>query len=332
MSMQGAPLLFAFASERTLAQPVANMLDIGLAGLEERAFEDGEHKTRPLVSVRDRDVYVLGSLAGDGSSSANDKLCRTLFLLAGLRDAGAARITAIAPYLCYARKDRRTKPRDPVTSRYVAQLFEAVGVDCLVTIDVHNLAAFQNASRIVTEHLEARWSLAQAVVRRLSGESFVVVSPDAGGVKRADRFRDALGYLVKAPVGMAFVEKYRSEGRVSGGMLVGEVAGRTALVVDDLVSSGTTLVRAAESCLAAGARSVHALVTHGVFAAAAESVLAAPALASLTVTDTIDPRRIATGLRASKVDVVGIAPLVAEAIRRLHAGGSIVDLVERPPG
>jgi len=324
------PLVFAFASERALADPVARLLGCELAALEERAFEDGEHKSRALESVRDRDVYLLGSLASDGNVSVNDKLCRSLFLLAALRDAGAAKVTAIAPYLCYARKDRRTKPRDPVTSRYVAQLFEAVGVDRLVTVDVHNLAAYQNGSRILTEHLEARWLLAQAVTRRLLGETFVVVSPDVGGVKRADRFREGLESVMGAPIGTAFVEKYRSEGRIRGGTLVGEVAGRTALVVDDLVSTGTTLARAAEACLGAGARAVHAVATHAVFGAAAAGVMTTSALSSLTVTDTIDPKRIPTGLLGAKIHVVGIAPLLVDAIRRLHSGGSIVDLVERP--
>src|SRR5690606_10337866 len=129
-------------------------------------FEDGEHKIRPLTSVRGRDVYVLSSLYGETDRSPDEKLCRLLFFIATLRDNGATRVTAVVPYLAYARKDRRTQSRDPVTTRYVASLFEAVGVDRVVTLDVHNLAAFQNAFRCRTEHLEARMLFVRHLVER----------------------------------------------------------------------------------------------------------------------------------------------------------------------
>ena len=122
---------------------------------EERECEDGEHKARPLISVRGKNVFVVQSLYGDDRQSGNDKLCRLLFSIDALKDAAAARVTAVVPYLAYARKDRKTKPRDPVTTRYVAALFEAVGIDTVMTLDVHNLAAFQNAFRCRPEHLEA---------------------------------------------------------------------------------------------------------------------------------------------------------------------------------
>ena len=147
-------MLFALGASREFGARVAAALDMPLAAHEERAFEDGEHKWRPLVSVRGRDVFVVHSLYGDDAESANDKLCRLLFFIGALKDAAAARVTALVPYLCYARKDRKTKPRDPVTTRYLAALFEAVGTDGIVTLDVHNLAAYQNAFRCRTEHLE----------------------------------------------------------------------------------------------------------------------------------------------------------------------------------
>lgn len=140
-----APLLFALQSTRELGDRVAAALGVPLSPHEERGFEDGEHKVRPLVSVRGHDVFVLQSLYGDADQSPNDKLCRLLFFTGALKDAGAARVTVVAPYLCYSRKERKTKSRDPVTTRYVASLFEAVETDCVVTLDVHNVAAFQNA-------------------------------------------------------------------------------------------------------------------------------------------------------------------------------------------
>ena len=323
------PMVFAPQWDRSLGERVCTHLHQALAALEEREFEDGEHKIRPLVGVRDRDVYVLSSLQAGEHHGVDAKLCRMLFLLGALRDAGAARITAVVPYLCYARKDRRTKPRDPVTTRYVACLFEAVGIDRLVTVDVHNLVAFQNASRVPTEHLEARWLLARHLVPRVRQHDLVVVSPDIGGVKRAVRFRESLEHLLERPIGSGFVEKHRSAGRVSGGALVGSVRGRVVILVDDLVSSGTTLVRAARACHDAGATDVHAVATHGLFVGDASRVLDVDVLTSLTVTDTVPPFRLETHALSLEVDVLEVAPLLAESIRRLHVGGSIVELVER---
>jgi ribose-phosphate pyrophosphokinase len=322
------PLLFAPTWDQALAQRVSAELQVQLAPHEEREFEDGEHKVRPLMGVRERDVYVLSSLHAEQGAGVDAKLCRMLFLCGALRDAGAARLTAVVPYLCYARKDRRTKPRDPVTTRYVACLLEAVGIDRVVTIDVHNLAAFENASRVPTVHLEARWLLARDLVDRVHGRDLAVVSPDVGGVKRAERFRETLERLIERPVASGFVEKFRSEGRVTGGTVVGNVSDRTAVVVDDLVSSGTTMTRAARACIDAGATAVHAVATHGLFVGDAPHVLASDILTSLAVTDTIPPFRLSQRLLSSKVRVLGIGPLLAEAIRRLNTGGSIVDLVE----
>jgi ribose-phosphate pyrophosphokinase len=301
---------------------------MALASHEEREFEDGEHKARPLENVRGQDVYVIHSLYGESGMSANDKLVRLLFFIGALKDASAARVTAVCPYLAYSRKDRRTKPRDPVSSRYVAQLFEAVGADRVVTLDVHNLAAYQNAFRIPAEHLEARGLFVAWFAARLRDEPIVVMSPDAGGIKRADAFRDALSRALNRPVAAAFMEKHRSGGVVSGEAVVGEVDGRTLLIIDDLISSGTTLARAAAACKALGARRVFAAASHGMFASTAAEVLASPALEKVLVTDTIPPFRLPSALLGSRVEVLDSAPLFAEAIRRLHSGGSLVELLQ----
>ncbi|HSJ80246.1 MAG TPA: ribose-phosphate pyrophosphokinase-like domain-containing protein, partial [Thiobacillus sp.] len=147
--------LFALDASRAYGERVATALGVALSSHEEREFEDGEHKARPLENVRGKDVYVIQSLYGEPGMSANDKLVRLLFFIGALKDASAGRVTAVCPYLAYSRKDRKTKSRDPVSSRYVAQLFEAVGSDRMVTLDVHNPAAYQNAFRIPAEHLEA---------------------------------------------------------------------------------------------------------------------------------------------------------------------------------
>lgn len=320
--------LFALDASRPYGERVAAALGIALARHEAREFEDGEHKTRPLENVRGRDVYVIHSLYGEPGMSANDKLIRLLFFIGALKDASAAQVTAVCPYLAYSRKDRRTKPRDPLGSRYVAQLFEAVGTDRIVTLDVHNLAAYQNAFRIPAEHLEAKKLFVAWFAARLQDEAVVVVSPDAGGIKRAEAFRASLARALGRPVGSAFMEKHRSEGVVSGEAVVGDVGGRTAIIIDDLVSSGTTLARAAAACQALGAKRVFAAASHGVFAGAAAEVLADPALEKVLVADSIPPFRLPPAMLGHRVEVLDSTPLFAEAIRRLHSGGSLVELLQ----
>lgn len=320
-------LLFALDASRAYGENIAKALGRALSAHEERGFEDGEHKTRPLVSVRGRDVFVVQSLYGDDDQSVNDKLCRLLFFIGTLRDASAARVTAITPYLCYARKDRRTKFRDPVTTRYVAELFEAVGVDRLITLDVHNLAAFQNAFRCRTDHLEARMLFVEHFAPLLREEDVIVLSPDEGGLKRVNAFRHAFSLALGREVPSGFMEKHRSRGVVSGEALYADVEGRTALILDDLISSGTTLRRTAQAAVARGAKKVFAAASHGLFMPGAEDMLADPALAGVVVTDTVPPFRLAPALAAEKLTVLTTAPLFADAIRRVHEGGSVVDLL-----
>ena len=321
--------MFALNSSRCLGQPVADRLGIDLSRHEERSFEDGEHKTRPLVNVRGADVFVLHSLHDDDTESVNDKLCRLLFFIGALKDAAAANVTAIVPYLCYARKDRRTKSRDPVTTRYVAAVFEAVKTDRVVTMDVHNPAAFENAFRCSTEQLEARPLQLDYLVPRLGDSPAVIVSPDIGGVKRVEAFRESLGRRGIASVGSAFMEKQRSAGVVSGERITGDLADRTAVIVDDLIGTGTTICRAAAACRTAGARSVLAVATHGLFLGNAPAALAEAGLDEIVVTNTVPPFRLAMSPLRERLTVLDTAPMLAEAIRRMHTGGSIVDLLDR---
>jgi ribose-phosphate pyrophosphokinase len=320
--------LFALGSSRDYGEKVARHLGIELAAHEERDFEDGEHKARPLESVRGADVYVIASLYGDAALTVNDKLVRLLFFLGAVRDAGAGRVTAVVPYLCYARKDRKTKSRDPVNTRYTAALLEAVGIDAVLTVDVHNLAAYQNAFRCHSEHLEARPLFVDHFSGQLAAdEQVVVVSPDIGGVKRAGAFREALAHRLERPLDSAFMEKKRSAGVVSGEAVVGEVANRTAIIVDDMIAGGTTLARTVEACQARGARRILAAASHGLFVADAEAKLAQPGLERLVITDSVAPFRLSDDFIASRLTVLDGSAQVAEAIRRLHENGSIVELL-----
>lgn len=318
--------LFALQASAEFGAAVATALGEPLAAHEEREFEDGEHKTRPLETVRGADVFVLQSLHGGPQQSANDKLCRLLFFIGALKDAGAARVTAVTPYLCYARKDRRTKPNDPVTTRYVAGLFEAVGTDSVVTLEIHNPAAFENAFRRPTVALTAA-PLFVDYANRLADRKLCVISPDPGGAKRADLFHEALEAALGRSVGKGLAEKRRSAGIVSGDLFVGEAEGATALVIDDLISTGGTLLRTARAARQAGAVRVVALVTHGLFTPGAEAVLTEPALDRIVVTDAVPPFRLHSAAARAKVDILSVAPLFADCIYRLHAGASLTDLL-----
>jgi len=262
-------------------------------------------------------VFVCQSLASINGQSVNDTLARLLFFSGAAKDAGAERVVALVPYLAYARKDRRTKLRDPVTTRYVAQMFEAVGVDAIITVDVHNPAAFENAFRIGKENLEAAPLFAEHFASlATAAERTVVLSPDAGGVKRARAFAGLLERLSQKPVGLAFLEKHRTEGRVSGELFAGDVAGALVIVIDDLISGGTTVARAAGAAREHGARSVHAAATHGVLAAAAPETLGAAPLDSVVLTDTVNGVRQRGAFLGSRLRVLECAPLFAAAMER----------------
>lgn len=324
---QDAPVLFALQASRSFGEDVARQLGISLSACEERDFEDGEHKSRPLVNVRNKDVFVIQSLYENAQQSVNDKLVRLLFFIGALKDASAAHVTAVVPYLAYARKDAKTQTRDPVTTRYVARLFEAAGADRVVTMDVHNLAAFQNAFRCRTDHLEATKLFATRFASLLKEEpQITVVSPDIGGMKRAERFRQALGRTLNRELNVAFMEKARAKGVMRTGRLIGEVAG-AVIIIDDLISTGGTLRNAAAACREHGATKVYAAATHGVFVGSANDLLSGTVLDGIIITDTIPPFRLDPALTRDKLTVLPAAPLFAEAIRRIHGGGSLVELL-----
>jgi ribose-phosphate pyrophosphokinase len=224
----------------------------------------------------------------------------------------------VTPYLCYARKDRRTKPNDPVTTRYIAGMFESVGTDCVVTLEVHNPVAFENAFRCRTVALTGTPLFADYVKKAFSGDKLAVITPDAGGMKRAELLREALEAALGRPIGKGLAEKHRSAGVVSGDLFVGDVAGTTALIVDDLISTGNTLLRAAHSARKVGAKRVIALVTHGLFMPGAAEVIADPAIDQVVVTDAVPAFRLDDPAKNKKLVILPAAALLAETIRRLH--------------
>lgn len=313
------PLIFAPSHSSPLGQRLAQALGTTLARSEEREYENGEHKMRPLDPVRGRDTVVVQSLCGDTQASTNDKLCRLLFFVGALKDAGARSITACIPYLAYARKDRRTKPTDPVTNRYIATMLEAVGITRVMVLDVHNEAALDNAYRCETIRVDATATFAEAYLARhddLSG--LVVASPDIGGVKRAQGLRELLAKRRGASIDFAFMEKRRVAGVVSGDIFSGDVAGRPVVIFDDMIATGTTVRRAATAARAAGAVRVDVIVTHGAFTPEASELFDSGCVDSVYVSDSI---ALPTGFErylGGSLHVIGIAPLLAGAIAELH--------------
>ncbi|NUU36907.1 ribose-phosphate pyrophosphokinase [Pseudomonas sp. C2B4] len=285
------PLLFALQGTERYASRVAQRLGCPLARHEERDYEDGEHKCRPLDSVNGREVVVFHSLYGDGQQSANDKLCRLLFFCGALKDAGARHVQVVTPYLCYGRKDRRSQPQDPTITRYVATFFEASGVDRLIALDVHNPAAFDNAFRIPTWNLQCTELFAEHFAGLVGDAEVVAVSPDSGGTKRAEQFRQALERQLGRSVGSALMEKHRNQATLTGTLLIGEVSGKTAIVFDDLISTGETLKHAGLACQKAGAVRMFAAATHGLFTAGSR-LFDPPLFEHIAITDSVPPFRL----------------------------------------
>jgi ribose-phosphate pyrophosphokinase len=310
-------LLFAPNHSASFAQAVARELGTVLAPSEEREFDGGEHKMRAQESVQSREAFVIQSLCGDLQASTNDKLCRLLFFCGSLKDAGATRVTACVPYLAYARKDRRTQPNDPVSSRYVAALFEAVGIDRVLVLDVHNEAAFDNAFRHTTIRLEAMQTFADHLAPSLADSDIVVASADTGGIKRAQRFRETLAATLGRDLGFAFMEKRRAKGIVSGETFVGEVQARDVLIYDDLIASGTTIMRATAAARSAGARRVIVLASHAAFLPTAKQLFEPGGPDSVLVSDSVSIASAFAPYVGARLHVCSVAALFARTIASL---------------
>ena len=317
-------MLLSLDGPSALAQGVAERLGEPLAPVEHRPFQDGEHKWRPLEDPRGCDVFVLAALHGDDEYSPQDKLVRLLFMLDTLRGHGAHRVTAVLPYLAYARKDVRTQPFDPLATQALARWLEAAGADQVIVLEPHQPAAVQNAFRCPVLTLDA-WAAFDewADAARARHRPVAVASPDPGGVKRALRWREHLRARWEEPVGFAMVDKRRVGGLMTGGHLVaGDVAGTTVLLIDDLVATGATLAQAAQALHHAGAASVHGCAAHGLFVGDADERLAASRLASLVVTDSVPAFRLpASCVFAPRLQVVSAAPLLGRAIALVHQVG-----------
>lgn len=290
--------IFGLGPAREIAEAVCRNLHLNLSPHVEEKFPDGELKLYTKDSVDRDDIIVFQSIAGDRDKTLNDRLCDLYFFLSHLQDKEAKHITAVVPYLAYARSDQRKNPEDPLTHRYVAQLLEASGVDKIICLDIHNIAAFENAFRCPVVNLEAAPLFCDYIQSRLwKNHSVVVMSPDIGGIKRAEKFRKILETKCRMKVDSGFLEKYRTTEGLEGHQLIGDVQGKDILIIDDMISTGATILHALESCQKNNCGKIKVFATHGVFSKNPEVLLHSGMIDEIVVTDSYP---ISAELRANK--------------------------------
>jgi ribose-phosphate pyrophosphokinase len=300
-----------------LAQAIADYLEIPLTHASVRRFADEEIFVEIHENVRGEDVFVVQPTA----APANDNLMELLICIDALRRASARRITAVVPYFGYARQDRKPGPRTPISAKLVANLITTAGADRVLSLDLH-AGQIQGFFDIPTDNLFGAPVMSADIIARMGLEDLMVVSPDVGGVVRARALAKRLG---NAP--LAIVDKRRERPGESEVMnIIGDVAGRRCILVDDIVDSAGTLCNAAAALMEAGAASVTAYVSHGVLSGGAVARVDGSALAELVVTDSI--AATAAVRAAKKLRRITIAPLLAEAMRRTAEESSVSSLFD----
>ncbi len=305
--------IFSGNANRELTEQICKYVEIPVGKLEVSVFSDGEIYAEIGENVRGVTCFVVQPTC----SPANQNLMELLVIVDALKRASAGSIIAVVPYFGYARQDRKTKPRTPISAKLVADLMETAGVQRLVSIDLH-AGQIQGFFDIPVDHLFAM-PVAIDYLRDRVGPNCVVVSPDAGGVERARAYAKRLG------ASLAIVDKRREKANVSEVMnIIGDVKGKVAVLVDDIVDTAGTLTQAAKAIVDAGATSVYAFATHGVLSGPAIERITNSPLTELVVTDTIPLRPEAKA--CGKIRSLATARLLGEAIKRIHHGDSISSL------
>ncbi len=304
------PLIFAGSASRFLGQEVAEYLGLPLGRGEVLRFSEGNLFVRVLENVRGRQVYLVQGTV----FPANDQFMELLFWIDALKRASAMSVTAVLPYFSYAKGDKKDEPRVSIRARVCADAIEAAGADRVVTMDLH-APQVQGFFHIPVDDLYALPVLCEAIEQK-AFPNLVVVSPDSGFVAKARKFAKRF----HAPLAVADKERVDHTEQAEILSIIGDVRDRTALLVDDFVISGGTLVQAAIALKEFGANSVYAAVTHGVFADQTIEALDDSPIELLFVTNTVEPR---TEVLSPKVEVVSVGPLLGEAIRRIHQRESI---------
>ena len=300
-----------------LAAAIAGYLDLTLTSASVRRFADEEVFVEIHENVRGEDVFVVQST----SAPANDNLMELLICIDALRRSSARRITAVVPYFGYARQDRKSGSRTPISAKLVANLITVAGADRVLSVDLH-AGQIQGFFDIPTDNLFAAPVMHADIAARLPKTNLTVVSPDVGGVIRARALAKRLG---NAP--LAIVDKRRENPGESEVMnIIGDVQGRACVLVDDIIDSGGTLCNAAAALMQSGAASVTAYITHGVLSGGAVARVEASELTELVITDSIAPLSVVRS--AQKIRIITIAPLLAEAMRRTSEESSVSSLFD----
>jgi len=312
----GAIKLVAGNANPALAQAIAGGLNLPLTKAVVRRFADMEIFVEIQENVRGSDVFILQST----SYPANDHLMELLIITDALRRASARRITAVVPYFGYARQDRKSGSRTPISAKLVANLITHAGADRVMTLDLH-AQQIQGFFDIPTDNLYAAPVMVRDIKERFDLTKVMVVSPDVGGVGRAR----GLAKRINTP--LAIIDKRRERAGESEVMnVIGDVAGFTCILVDDIVDSGGTLVNAADALLANGAKDVYAYITHGVLSGGAAARITSSKLKELVITDSIQPTEAV--VKAPNIRTLSIATLIAEAIGRTAAEESVSSLFD----
>jgi ribose-phosphate pyrophosphokinase len=303
-------------SNRALAEAVSSYLELPLTDCTVKRFADKEIFVEIHENVRGEDVFILQST----SFPANDNLMELLILTDALRRSSARRITAVLPYFGYARQDRKSASRTPISAKLVANLITHSGVNRVITLDLH-AAQIQGFFDIPTDNLYSAPVMTRDILDNYGTQNTMIVSPDVGGVARARAIAQRIG------ADLAIVDKRRPKAGVSEVMnIIGDVSGHKCILIDDIVDSGGTLINAAEALLKAGALEVSAYITHGVLSDGAAERVAQSKLKELVITDSIEetePVRAAKNIRR-----VSIAPLMGEAIARTASEQSVSSLLD----
>ena len=309
--------IMAGNSNLPLARAIAGYLEMPLTDASVRRFADEEIFIEIHENVRGEDVFVVQST----SFPANDNLMELLICIDALRRASAKRITAVVPYFGYARQDRKSGSRTPISAKLVANLITQAGANRVLSVDLH-AGQIQGFFDIPTDNLYAAPVMAADIQARYGGQELTVVSPDVGGVVRA---RALAKRLDNAP--LAIVDKRRERAGESEVMnIIGEVEGRACILIDDIIDSGGTLCNAAQALLDGGATSVTAYITHGVLSGGAVARVDGSALTELVITDTIMPTDAAK--ESQRIRILPIAPLIGEAVRRIADESSVSSLFD----
>ena len=307
--MDGRLQVFAGSSHPQLAKDMMGQLEAPLGRAVVGTWRNGETRVKLEENVRGSDVFAIQAM----SDPVNHHLMELLLIIDSLRRASAARITAVIPYFAYAKQEKKTSGREPISAKLVANLLTTAGADRILTMDLHS-PAIEGFFDIPVDHLRAAPILARHINRQVL-KDLAIVSPDAGGVARAEELRGRTGGS------LAIISKRHPGPDVSEALeMVGDVCGKPVVIVDDMISTGGTLALAAELLQERGASPIFAAATHGIFAQDGLQLIHRSPLDKVLVTDTLP---LPDGAPTDKVEVVSVAPLLAEAITRIHKDLSI---------